>query len=120
MKIFEFIATFCGDLVEAAKRERQLIDLSEYAHDAIIHDAEGLPIPVVCVDALDIPVSDFLTMEREEFLNIWKTPNAAEAFDNYISAFEILEGEEALSRIRKAITAERDRLSADVELVSEL
>lgn len=120
MTIFEFIPKFCSDLVENAKRERELIDLSGFAHDAIIHDAEGTAIPVVCVDANDIPVSDFLTMDKSDFTAIWKTPACAEAYDNYISALEILEGEEALSRIRKAIVDERERLKVDVDLVTEI
>ena len=120
MKMYEFIGTYCQDLVEKARQERDLIDLSEFAHDAVVTDAEGNQIPVVCVDGHDIPVSDFLTLDKTDFTNVWKTPACAEAYDNYISALEILEGEEALSRIRKAILAERDRLSADVELVTEL
>ncbi|MCM1219030.1 MAG: hypothetical protein NC548_31495 [Lachnospiraceae bacterium] len=120
MRIFEFISVYCSDLVEQHKQEKSLIDLSEFAHDAVITDAEGVQIPVVCVDNLDIPVSDFLTMDKADFTNAWRSPGCAEAYDNYISALEILEGEDALSRIRKAILAERDRLSADVELVTEL
>lgn len=120
MRIFEFIDKYCQDLVVSAKQARDLIDLSEFAHDAIVSDAEGNKIPVVCIDGHDIPVSDFLTMDKADFTNVWRSQNCAEAYDNYISALEILEGEEALSRIRKAILAERERLSADVELVTEL
>lgn len=120
LKIFEFIDKYCQDLVDAKRKEAALIDLSEFAHDAIIHDAEGTAIPVVCVDAQDIPVADFLTLDRADFLNVWKTPNAAEAYDNYVSALEILEGEDAVSRIRRAMAAERERLSEDVELVTAL
>lgn len=120
MKIFEFIAEFCQDLVNKSKQEKELIDLNEFAHDDVITDAEGNKIPVVCVDGLSIPVGDFLSMDKSDFVSVWKTPGCSEAYDNYISALEILEGEEALSRIRKAITAERERLSADVELVTEL
>lgn len=120
MKIFEFIDKYCSDLVEQSKTEKSLIDFSEFAHDAVITDIEGVQIPVVCVDGLDIPVSDFLSLDKEDFINVWKTPACAEAYDNYISALEILEGEDALSRIRKAIMAEKERLSHDVELVTEL
>lgn len=120
MKIFEFIAEYCQDLVEKFRQEKSLIDLSEFAHDAIIKDEEGTDIPVVCVDGHNIPVSDFLSLDKTDFTAVWKTPGCAEAYDNYISALEILEGEEALSRIRRAITAERERLSADVELITEI
>lgn len=120
MNIFQFIADYCQDLVAESKAKKALIDFNEFPHDTVISDSEGNQIPVVTVDGFDIPVSDFLSMDRNDFLAAWKSPNAPEAFDNYISALEILEGEDALSRIRKAIAAERDRLSADMELVTEI
>ena len=70
------------------------------------------------MDNLEIPVSDFLTMDRVDFIKEWKSPNTGEAYDNYLSALTILEGVDAISRARQAILAERDRLSQDVELVT--
>ena len=118
MFIFQFIEDFCRDIVEKVSVEKQLVDLSEFPHDGTITDAEGNIIPIVAVDGVDIPVSDFLTLDKVDFTAVWKTPNMAEAFDNYISTLEIIEGEEAVSRIRKNIMNERDRLSQDVELTS--
>ena len=120
MFIFQFIAEYCQDLVEESKNKRALIDFNEFPHDTTVTDSEGNQIPVVVVDGHDIPVSDFLSMDKVDFLNVWKSPNAGEAFDNYIDALEILEGEDALSRIRKAIMAERERLAVDVELITEI
>lgn len=118
INIYQFIAQYCQDLVANVKKEKELVDLSSFAHDAIIKDAEGNSIPVVIVDNLEIPVSDFLTMDRNDFIKQWNSVNVPEAFDNYISALEILEGADALSRVRQAILSERDRLSQDVELVT--
>ena len=120
MKIFQFISEYCQDLVDEVKLQRQLVDLSEYPHDSIITDAEGNDIPVVVVDSQNIPVSDFLTLDRSDFLAAYNLPSAAEAFDNYMDAFEILEGPEALNRIRNAILAEKDRLAQDVQLITEV
>ena len=120
MKIFQFMAEYCQDLIEAAKMKKELVDFTEFPHDTTITDSEGNTIPVVVVDGHDIPVSDFLSLDRADFINAWKSQGAGEAFDNYIGALEILEGEEAVSRIRKAIMAERDRLAQDVELVTEI
>ena len=120
MRIFQFIEKYCQDLVEAAKVKRELIDLEEFPHDAVIEDVEGKRIPVVIVDSESIPVSDCFTMDRKDFLFTWKLPNAGEAYDNYVSALEILEGEDAVSRIRNAILAEQERLSHDVELITEV
>ena len=41
-------------------------------------------------------------------------------YDRYISALEFFEGEEAVSRIRNAMQAERERLQQDVELITEV
>ena len=43
-----------------------------------------------------------------------------EVYDRYISALEFFEGEEAVSRIRNAMQAERERLQQDVELITEV
>ena len=120
MKIFKFIEDYCQDLIAARDKEKKLIDLSEFPNDGIITDVEGNQIPIVVVDGNDIPVHDFLTLDKAEFLKAYNTQNAEEAFDKYISALEILEGEEALSRIRMAISAERERLMQDVELLTEV
>ena len=118
MTILQFLTTYCKDLIENAKVTKELVDLSTFAHDAIITDVEGNKIPVVIVDNLEIPVSDFLTMERADFVREWKSVNVGEAYDNYLSALMILEGADAVYRARQAILAERDRLSQDVELVT--
>ena len=120
MRIFQFISEYCQDLVEESKKEKALIDLSEFPCDDTIIDSEGKKVPIVIVDSLEIPVSDFLSMDKVDFLSVWKTPGASEAFDNYIGALEILEGEEALSKIRKAMLSERERLCKDVELITEV
>ena len=120
MKIFEFIEKYCKDLIEENRIKRELIDLEGFAHDLVITDSEGKKIPVVLIDGREVPVSDFLTLDRSDFLAAWKLPNAAEIFDNYISAIEILEGEDAVYRIRKSIEAEREYLQQGIELVTEL
>lgn len=120
MTIFQFITEYCSDLVEESKQRKSLIDLSEFPHDDVITDSEGAKIPIVLVDGNEIPVSDFLTMDKPDFLNIWKSQGAGEAFDNYVSALEILEGEDVLARVRNAILQERERLAHDVDLITEI
>ena len=119
MKIFEFIDKYCSDIVKEQKRQLELVDLSDYPHDVIITDDDGNRIPVVVVDAVDIPVSDFLTLERKDFLAAHNTPNAPEAFDNYISAFEILEGVDALNVVRLRLEQARKKYEHEVELISD-
>lgn len=120
MTIFAFIDQYCQDLVEEHKRKAKLIDLAEFPHDYTITDVDGKVIPVINVDSVDVPISDIFTLDRSDFLAFYKLPSAAEAYDNYVSNLEILEGEEALSRIRNSIILERERLSKDIELVTEI
>lgn len=107
MRIFEFIDKYCKDLIASAREKASLVDLSEFPHDGFEKDIEGKNIPVVYVDDTYIPVSDFITLDKNDFVATHKTPSAAEAFDNYISALEIIEGEEVIAHIRNQIAAER-------------
>ena len=118
MKIFQFIEKYCQDLITEARQKKQLVDLSEFPHDGVETDIEGNRIPVVYVDGESVPVSDFFTIDKNDFVNTWKLKSAAEMYSNYISALEILEGEEAVNRIRNAILCEKERLAQDVELVT--
>lgn len=120
MKIYEFISLYCQDLVEKNKTEKNLMVLEGLPRDGVNEDEDGKKIPYVLVDGECIPVADFITLERADFLKIWSSPGAPEAFDNYLSALSILEGEEALSRIRNAIAVETERLKQDVELLTSI
>lgn len=116
MRIFGFITQYCTDLVEAAKMKRKLVDLGEYPHDDIIKDADGKDVPIVLVDGNEIPVADFFTMDRADFVHAWKTPSAGDAYDNYVSALYILEGADVIDRIRNAILKETEMLEKDVDM----
>lgn len=120
MYIHEFISTYCQDLIQRNKQYKKLMVLDGLPKDGVVEDDDGRKIPVVFVDGNAVPVADFISMERADFLNIWNTPGAPEAFDNYVSALCILEGEEALSKIRMAIEMEANRLSHDVELITAI
>lgn len=120
MRIHEFIDKYCQDLVDKQRETESLISLEGFPHDDVLQDEEGRRVPVVCVDGLSIPVYDFLALDKKDFLIAYQTPGSEEAFDNYVSALTILEGEEAVSRIRNAILNEAKRLEKDFELVSSI
>lgn len=118
MKIFQFIEKYCQDLVDEAKIRKKLVDLSEYPHDSTIEDVEGNTIPVVFIDGESVPIIDIITMDKVDFLRVWKLPSASEDFDNYLSLLEILDGEDAVSRIRNAIASAAAEIYNNNELVS--
>lgn len=120
MKIYEFIDKYCQDLIRKNEVSKALVALDGLPSDGTIEDDEGMTVPVVFVDNESIPVSDFLTMEKVEFLRVWTTAGAEEAFDNYLSALTILEGAEALNKIRNSIFRETERLRKDVDLVTSI
>ena len=120
MRILGFIDKYCQDLLEDNKRERKLFDFSEFPNDGTVTDSEGNIIPIVVINGVDVPVSDFLSLVKPEFLKAYPLQEAEEIYDRYISALEFFEGEEAVSRIRNAMQAERERLQQDVALITEV
>lgn len=116
MKIYEFIDKFCPDIVKAAHDRRKLIDFQDYPYDEIIEDSKGVAVPVVYIDGVAVPVMEFFTTSREDFVKLYKMQSAGEAYDNYIRNFEILEGEEALSKVRMAMQAESERLQRSLSM----
>lgn len=120
MHILSFIDKYCKDLVEENAKNKQLFDLSEFYNDGFVTDAEGNQVPIVVVNGVDIPVMDFLSLDKSEFCKAYPLQDAEEAFTNYISNLEIIEGEEAVSKIRMAMKAEKERLQQDVELITEV
>lgn len=112
MKIREFATTYCADILAAAEKRSTLFEISQYPYDEIVTEDDGTPVPVVYTQShVPIPVADILGMVREEFVRVWSQECVAE-YDNYLSNFIILEGEEVLSSIRNAIRAEQDRIAA--------
>ena len=119
MRIFQFIDEYCADIIKQVAEKKSLIDMSEFPHDEIITDAEGRKFPAILVDGVPIPINDLFTMERADFIKEWNLPSAAEAFDNYLSNIEILEGAEAVAQVRVALQTEMSRIAHDAAAYSE-
>lgn len=114
MNIYGFIAEYCQDIIKKVQDSKKLVDLSGFPCDEIIMSKNGRAIPVVYVDGYAVPISDFISMTRSDFLNDYKLPSAAECYDNYMDNFTILEGEAALSSLRMSLQAEVERLNKDL------
>ena len=115
MRIHEFMDKYCQDLIEKSRERSKLVDLETLPHDGIEYDIEGNAVPVVYVDNMTIPVHDFVTEDRSDFIKLHVTPSAGEAFDNYISALEIIEGVDVINKLRKAMEAEKENIDAAID-----
>lgn len=118
MRIYEFMDKYCQDLITEHHEKKDLIDLAQFPHDGFDTDDEGSKIAVVYSGGHNIPVQDFFTLRRDDFLSVWKHAEAAETFDNYVAGLEILEGIDVINKIRNQILAERKRLNHDVDMVT--
>lgn len=118
--VFQFIEEYCQDLVKKAKTKSALLDLSEFPHDAFIEDLTGAKIPVIFIDGESVPIHDIFSMSKNDFLHVWKLPSAERDYENYMGLVEVLEGEDAINRIRNSINIEKKRLSEDIDLVSAI
>ncbi len=116
MSIHGFIERYCKDIIRKNAQKTSLIDMSSYQYDDIIVDEDGVQVPVVYIDGTAVPVQDFFCMDKDDFCKAYVLPSAGEVYDSYLSAYIILEGEEALNEIRNAIRAEADRLNSEVNL----
>lgn len=105
MKIFQFMEEYCQDLLQADKERKELLDMTVFPHDGVEQSPDGKDVPVVYVGDLSVPVSEFFTMSRDDFLYTYKDPKAAECYDNYVSALEIIEGEDVINMVRNSILA---------------
>lgn len=120
MRIFQFIDEYCQDLVEEHNAQKALLDLSELPHDGFVTDASDSVVPVIFIDGESVPVSDVITSDRDDFVNMWKLPSAGETYDNYMALLEITEGADVVNRIRNKILGEQSRLSSDIELMTTI
>lgn len=120
MKIFAFIEKYCSDLVEDAKVKSDILDLSNFPHDAEITDESGAKVQVIYVNKYAIPIMDILSLDKEEFIRAYPGIDNAEAFDNYISNVTMLEGLDAIMRVRRAIEAAVNKIDTDADIYSAL
>ena len=110
MKIYEFIAKYCQDLVDANNLKKEVFDFSEFIHDDVITDITGAKVPIIYIEGEPVPIADIITMAREDFVKTYKMASAGEMYDNYISTLSMLEGEEVINHVRNTIAEEQRQL----------
>lgn len=117
MKIYEFMAQYCQDIVNDVKTKKTMIDLSEFPYDEIIKDDNGNEVCVIYIDSMPVPIMDVISMSKDDFLNAYKYPHSAECFENYVSNLEILEGTDAINKVRNDILNYKESLKNDIAVL---
>lgn len=112
MRIKEFAATYCRDILEEADKRESLLDLTAFSYDEIITEDDGTLVPIINADLYQIPIADILGMDRVEFSRVWPYSVCMSAYDNYVSTLTILEGIDALNAVRNELRSQMDRISA--------
>lgn len=107
----EFIEHYCKDIVAEKERQKQLFDDEPFPFEDIVYDDDdGRPVKIVYGGQVEIPIADILSMCREEFEKAYPTKDCLIAYDNYVENIIIIEGAEALNRIRNLINSEQDKI----------
>lgn len=116
MKMPEFIQTYCKDLLANHVNNSKLVEWNTLPHSDVIEDEDGKPTAVVYIDSEPVPVKDFFEYNKTDFTSIHNTPSAGEMYDNYLSSFEILEGDGAVDYYRKRVKQDAERIQQNLEL----
>lgn len=111
MRIQEYAAKHCADILERAQQLAAIDDLEGFPFDEIIQDEDGQPVKVVTTNSTRIPVVDILGLHRDEFAKIYPDEESLDAYDMYISSLVVYEGEDALNQIRDAIRQAQEQLA---------
>jgi hypothetical protein len=111
VKIGEFIDTYCKDIVEKAKKVKEVLDDLDFSYDAVVEGQDGEKIKVIYAeDQTEIPIQDILSLSDLDFRRTYHGTSSYEAYKSYLSNFIILEGEEVLNQIRNEIQRSREKI----------
>lgn len=108
----EFIRVYCSDIVAEKERQKELFDDEPFPFEDIIYDEDGNPIKIVYGGQTEIPITDILSMPRDEFERVYQNGECLATYDNYVENIVMIEGEEALNKIRNLINAEQEKISS--------
>lgn len=120
MRIREFIDKYCMDIVSESKQRESLLDSEDFTYDAIIQDADGTDVKIIYAGDEEIPIAEILSLDKKDFVKLYPSFQAQEAYDNYIDSIIVLEGEEALAHIRNEMIRERARIESYTKFVDAI
>ena len=111
MLIHEFIVEYCQDIVETyTATHSKLLDSFDLPYDDEIEDDSGELMKVVYCGEKAIPINDILSMSKSDFARVYPDFECRDLYDKYIESLIMLEGEDALNRIRSVLDQERQRI----------
>lgn len=117
MNIQTYAKLKCQDILYRAKERKSFDDFGDFPYDEIVEAEDGSKVKVVNTQSGSIPIMDILGLDREDFAYHYPTEEMLDAYDRYVSMFEIVEGAEVLHRVRTAIAEAQQRLNDyDIDL----
>lgn len=105
----EFVQTYCSDLV-SLYGSADSTDKFNLPCDDTIEDDSGEKVQVVYCGKQAIPVLDIVTLDEDDFAQIYPSFEARELYKSYLDTIKILDGEEALNHIRNEMRREQERV----------
>lgn len=111
MRMPEFIDKYCADIKALyVSTDAILDDGLDLPYDDIIEDDSGRKMKIVWSGEVAIPINDIITSDRSDFIRMYPSFDCRELYDNYMNALIILDGEEAVKKIRNEIMREKQRI----------
>lgn len=111
MRMKEFVDKYCADIKALYSDTRSLLKEDyDLPFDDEIEDDSGQMVKVVYAGTTAIPILDIITCEKSEFARLYPDFECRELYEQYISGLIMLDGEEAVHRIRNSIQRERDKI----------
>lgn len=106
MPLDNFISVYCADIVQL--KESALDNpFRDFAFDEIV-DGQSV---IYDRDGHEIPVSEIVQLPFQEFVQRYPFSTAAEAFKNYVSAYNIVSGEDLINEVQVQMKRSRSELA---------
>lgn len=120
MKIYEFIDKYCQDILRDVRETGDLYGLDDLPNEGYKTTANGRKIPIVYIDGFQVPISDILTLDKEDFMKAYGSlPSALEVYNHYIEVVQLTEGEEVIAYIRNQVRANIQKIETESAAIIE-
>jgi hypothetical protein len=111
MKLYEFIEKYMPDF--DLNQERGEDD--GFPYDAVVEDIDGRKVKIVYAGTEEIPISEILENDLEQFRVFRSSPEALDVYEKYMSCVVTLEGPELMRKLAMAAEADVSKVKESVE-----